>query len=729
MQTMGPSAFCASPAHGPHGLAGVVAQEVDRLAHLGDRVRVGFPGLAHDEADENVDVVLERIGGASQRRGARPRRRASPAPRRLLGGGDGHPNFVRVGMPRHPHNVAPVRRIEHRFAGRSAAGRIGRPGPPAAQFETGEKRGEPIFVRKIEPARVRTLRPVEIAGSADFLVRSAWRLDRARDRNRIEDEFVDSDVLVGDAIDEGRVRAVLEQAAHEIGEQRLVRTDRRVDATRPIELVAPDDLLVERFAHAMQALKLVLAAIVIGSGHRQNGGERLGVMGGELRKDGVRRDEQFARAGEVGDVGVDLAGKDGKPLEAIDLRPLDLRIPVGPFDEPDHQPSARPPGEINQPIDDERATFAIGLNDEAEAVPLLEIVIEAQRLEEVERNLEAVGLLRVDIQSDVVASRQRGEAFHAREEFAHHAGALQAGIAGMEGGELDRDARPLVDASFRGRFADGVDRVFIVGVVALGVIRRRRRFAEHVVGIGESFRLRLAAGGERLLNRPPLDELLAHEAHRDVDALANDRFAAARDEARQRSGKALLARRRDQPAGEHKPPGRRIDEKRGTLADVGSPVAWRQLVANQRVAGGDVGDAQQGLGEAHQRHAFLARQRIFVNEPLDAARARLAAQPRDEAARERLHLRANPRRPSLARSIRAGRHSVSGRRYAAVIAWRSALRGRSSARSASAGSDMRIAPRRAAPQRAPPVQILLATMVGQESPTRLETPRGQNPRF
>ena len=67
-----------------------------------------------------------------------------------------------------------------------------------------------------------------------------------------------------------------------------------------------------------------------------------------------------------------------------------------------------------------------------------------------------------------------------------------------------------------------------------------------------------------------------------------------------------------------------------------APVAGRELVADQRVAGGGVGNAQQRLGEAHQRDALLARERIFVDEPLDPARARLGAQTRDEAARERL---------------------------------------------------------------------------------------------
>ena len=48
----------------------------------------------------------------------------------------------------------------------------------------------------------------------------------------------------------------------------------------------------------------------------------------------------------------------------------------------------------------------------------------AQRLEEVERQVEPVGLLGVDVEADVVGLRQRREALHARQQFAHHAGAL-----------------------------------------------------------------------------------------------------------------------------------------------------------------------------------------------------------------------------------------------------------------------------------------------------------------
>ena len=164
------------------------------------------------------------------------------------------------------------------------------------------------------------------------------RLDRASDGHGVGREVVDAQACVGDAVDERGVGAVLEQAANEIGEQRLVRADRRIDPARAIELVAADHLFVKRLAHPVQALEFVLAAIEIGTREDEDGGERLCVMGRELRKDRIRRREQLARARKVADVGISLAREYGKAVETVDLRPFDLRIPVGALDESDHQP-------------------------------------------------------------------------------------------------------------------------------------------------------------------------------------------------------------------------------------------------------------------------------------------------------------------------------------------------------------------------------------------------------
>ena len=65
------------------------------------------------------------------------------------------------------------------------------------------------------------------------------------------------------------------------------------------------------------------------------------------------------------------------------------------------------------------------------------------------------------------------------------------------------------------------------------------------------------------------------------------------------------------------------------------PVGLADLVANQPVGGLRVGYAQQGLGKAHDRHAFLAGEVVFAHEGVDPARvAALRADANDELARE-----------------------------------------------------------------------------------------------
>src|SRR6185369_4593565 len=135
-------------------------------------------------------------------------------------------------------------------------------------------------------------------------------------------------------------------------------------------------------------------------------------------------------------------------------------------------------------------------------------------------------------------------------------------------------------------------------------------------------------------------ELLAHQPHRAVDALPDQRLAALADDARERVREPRLAVRRDELAGEQQRPGRGVDEQRRALAEMLVPLAGADLVANQRVARRRIGDSKQRLGEAHQRDAFLRRQRILLQQPLDepfsAAAARPLAQRLREAARELL---------------------------------------------------------------------------------------------
>src|SRR5579875_1152594 len=156
------------------------------------------------------------------------------------------------------------------------------------------------------------------------------RLERFEPRHRIGDKRLDRRALVDEAIDERRVRAVLEQAAHEISEQILMPANRCVDAARELRRRGADDLVVERLAHAVEALEFEIAVVAGKIEYRSDG---MRVMGGELREKRLARPPDALRASEIGNIGRELARIDRKLIEAALLRALDLAIPISAFDE------------------------------------------------------------------------------------------------------------------------------------------------------------------------------------------------------------------------------------------------------------------------------------------------------------------------------------------------------------------------------------------------------------
>ena len=542
----------------------VVAQEVHRFADFAHGVRQRLAGFANDQAEQRRHARLEQVGGARQAPGAlgwwcrlpdrRVRRRMAER------GGD------RLGprVVRDADEVAAVGGIADlaRHAGGRAVGqqRLRLVDRFGARQQRAGQRGQALLVAQVDAARVRPVRPEQLTRQRQPRMRRADRGDCRSGGYRIGDQRVDRHRRVGDPVDERGVGAVLEQPPDQVGEQGFVRADRRVDPAWPIQLVGPDHLVVQRLAHAVQALELVLAGMVVRPGHRVDRGQRLRIVRRELREHGIGRDQQLARAGQVGHVGMDLAGVDREVFEAVDLGALDLAVPVGAFHQPDHQTVAAASGEVDQQVDDERRALLIGLDHEADAVPVGQIGVEAQRFEQVDRDLEPVGLLGIDVQSDVVAPRQQAERLQPRQQFRADALPLAARVARVQRRQLDRDAGALVDAAPAGRLADGVDRLLVVAVVASRVGRGGGGFAEHVVRVSEPSSLLLAAVGQRLADRLAANELLAEHPHGHVDALADQRFAAPGDQPGQRRRQARFAAGRGQPAGDQQAPGRGVHE-------------------------------------------------------------------------------------------------------------------------------------------------------------------------
>ena len=281
----------------------------------------------------------------------------------------------------------------------------------------------------------------------------------------------------------------------------------------------------------MQALEFVLARVVVLTRQAVDRRQGVGVVGGELRINQVRHAKQLFRAGEVRDVGIDLAGIDRITFQPFHLGAFDFAVPVGPFHQADHQATAAAAGQVNQVINDERAAFLVGLDNETNPVPARQLRLEAQFFQQIEGDLQTVGLFGVDVDADVILARQQGQGLQARVELFHHPVVLRAAVTRVQGGELNRDARAFINTATVGRFTDGVDRLLVRDHVGLRVGGGQRRFAEHVVRIAETFIFQLAGVRQRFGNGFSGHKLFAHQTHRHIHAFADQRLAALTDNA------------------------------------------------------------------------------------------------------------------------------------------------------------------------------------------------------
>ena len=147
--------------------------------------------------------------------------------------------------------------------------------------------------------------------------------------------------------------------------------------------------------------------------------------------------QQFLRAHQVGNVGVDLAAIHREARHSIDLRTLDFRIPIRTFHQAHHEFAIATTCQIDQVINHERATFLVSLHHKAYAFKTFEIFIESQRFHQVERQFQTIGLFRVDIQTDVVLLRQHQQFLQQWQQFIHGARTLRARITWMQSRQFD----------------------------------------------------------------------------------------------------------------------------------------------------------------------------------------------------------------------------------------------------------------------------------------------------
>ncbi len=160
---------------------------------------------------------------------------------------------------------------------------------------------------------------------------------------------------------------------------------------------------------------------------RVDGRDRERVVACELRIDRVRRGQHRLGARQIRDVRMHLAREHGVTGQAVDLGALDLGVPVGALDQPHHEAPLVPAAEIDQPVDHRAGALLVALHDEAQAVPSGERGIAGQRFQDVERQVQAVRFLRVDIEADVVAACEQRKPRDRRHQFRERRGRAARG--------------------------------------------------------------------------------------------------------------------------------------------------------------------------------------------------------------------------------------------------------------------------------------------------------------
>ncbi|MNZ82702.1 hypothetical protein D3C78_1014070 [compost metagenome] len=199
-----------------------------------------------------------------------------------------------------------------------------------------------------------------------------WMLDQRRHRHPRVDQLVH----------ERGVGAVLQQAPYQIRQQIAMRADRRVDAHGAVML--RQHRVVQRIAHAVQALELEFARLLRLRRQGQDAGHRVRVVAGELRVEhpaGVFA-EQVAGAGQVGGVGAFLAGEHRVAAQAALLAVLDLAVPVGALDQAQRDAHAQLAAEQGQPHQHRQAALGIGLYHQTESVPATQLRVAQQLVEQ-----------------------------------------------------------------------------------------------------------------------------------------------------------------------------------------------------------------------------------------------------------------------------------------------------------------------------------------------------------
>ena len=155
----------------------------------------------------------------------------------------------------------------------------------------------------------------------------------------------------------------------------------------------------------------------------------------ERRVNRIGRGKQLGRAGQVRDVGRQLAGEHRIIGVPANLAEFDFAVPVSAFDQPNHDPAAVPPRQRDHPLGQRDRAFGIGLQGEAKALPAgaEQFIIARQFLDDIQRQLEPLGFLGIDREMNVGIARLQRQIFEQRYQHCLGGGRVEEIVAREQG--------------------------------------------------------------------------------------------------------------------------------------------------------------------------------------------------------------------------------------------------------------------------------------------------------
>ena len=236
----------------------------------------------------------------------------------------------------------------------------------------------------------------------------------------------------------------------------------------------------------------------------------------------------------------------------------------------------------------------------------------ASSFEHVERQLEAITFLGVDGQVDVGSCGRLDQLPQARQQFGEDALALRVFVAREQRAELHRDAVGAFGIARHAPAGDRPDAVEVGRQVAPRIGLGARALTEHVVAEAQlRRRLALVPGlSHRLLDVAAEHELMSEQLHR--PHRGGDHGLRAEPPEQAALGVGLgqeLLRQRDGA-------GRQAGQHLVRAAGAGVERCLAELVGGERDRRLDVGNAQQRLGQAHQRQSFGGGDRVLAKQRL-----------------------------------------------------------------------------------------------------------------